>query len=266
MSHAELLEWYIESGVDEALDDTPRNHFLQPQPASAPHIREEAVAAIIASTIPPAASHPVPTSAAAQDARTLAESCHNLTSLKAAVMGFEGCALKKTAKNTVFSDGNPDSGLMLIGEAPGESEDIQGIPFCGASGQLLDDMLRAIGRDRTSSYITNTIFWRPPGNRTPSDEETALCRPFVEKHIAIVKPKLIVLVGGTATKSVLGDAQGITRLRGKFYSYTNQYIEQEIPVAILFHPSYLLRQPAQKRLAWQDLLQIKHFMQMHDTK
>ncbi len=192
------------------------------------------------------------------EARALADAAGDLAALEAALRGFNGCALKKTATNTVFAQGAPESRLMFIGEAPGADEDRAGVPFCGASGQLLDKMLGFIGLDRSKDfYITNTLFWRPPGNRQPTPEELEICKPFVEKHIALVNPKLLVLVGGTATKAVLGEERGITRLRGQRFTYTNRYLTQEIPVAVIYHPSYLLRQPLAKKQAWGDLLAIK---------
>lgn len=268
MQEAALLKWYLTAGVDEAIQDMPRNYFVPEQKypestflsaASLPPIRKltEALENTVSSN---PSLHHVP-SAAMEQARLLADQAQTLAELEKAVRGFEGCAIKRTATNTVFADGNPKSRLMLIGEAPGAQEDIQGIPFCGASGQLLDKMMAAIGRNRTRFYITNTIFWRPPGNRQPSVEELAICKPFVEKHIALVDPYLIVLVGGTAAKGVLNTEQGITRLRGKTYTYRTPYRDKDYPVSIIYHPSYLLRQPAQKRVTWQDLLAIKSLME-----
>lgn len=197
------------------------------------------------------------------EARRLADAAGTLDELREAVMHFEGCSLRKTAMNTVFSDGNPNSRIMFIGEAPGAEEDKRGIPFCGASGQLLDKMLASIGLTRTgaegqSFYISNTLFWRPPGNRQPTPEEIEICRPFVEKHIALINPKLLVAVGGTATKALLKETRGITRIRGQVLSYDGAGIAAPIPTHILYHPSFLLRQPAAKRQTWGDLLQLKH--------
>ena len=191
---------------------------------------------------------------------SIATSCHNLEELRHAVEEFTGCELKKYAKNTVFSDGNPQAEIMLIGEAPGANEDLQGIPFCGASGKLLDKMLAAINLDRESIYITNTVFWRPPGNRQPTHQEAEICRPFVEKHIALISPKIIVLVGGIAASSILGCTIGISKVRGQFYEYQNQYIEKPITTTAIFHPAYLMRQPKQKKLAWEDLQKIRDFL------
>ncbi len=207
------------------------------------------------------AAAPVPPVAAVAEARRLADDADTLKSLEEAVRGFEGCSLKKLATNTVFSDGNPDADIMLIGEAPGAQEDIQGIPFCGPSGQLLDKMLASISLSRKENvYISNTLFWRPPGNRQPTKEELAICQPFVEKHIALIAPKLLILSGGTAVGALLQKSVGITKLRGRMHEYINPYLRQAVPVAVLFHPSYLLRSPGQKRLAWHDLLMMKHYL------
>jgi DNA polymerase len=191
-------------------------------------------------------------------ARALADGATDLAALETAVRGFHGCALKKTATNTVFAQGVASSRVMFIGEAPGAEEDRNGVPFCGPSGQLLDSMLRHIGLHRdTNFYITNVLFWRPPGNRQPTADELEICRPFVEKHIALVNPKRLVLVGGTATASILRDTRGITRIRGQVFSYHNDYMPTPVPVHVIYHPSYLLRQPLAKKQAWGDLLALK---------
>ncbi len=202
--------------------------------------------------------------AMARKARDLAEQCSNLTELRNAVENFKDLSICKLAQNTVFADGVPNSKIMVIGEAPGASEDAEGIPFCGLSGKLLDKMLESIGLYRTSNiYITNSIFWRPPGNRRPTPEETNICLPFIEKHIALFNPGLIILVGSTAAVSLLHSIDPISKLRQTFHSYQNRYLSAEIPVAAIFHPSYLLRQPKQKKVTWFDLLKIKeHFMNL----
>lgn len=261
-----LLQWYVDAGADEAISDHPVNRLKRAAPAPAanngqdsllPAMTREASRPVPAPRVSAAAS----ASDAVQEARALADKAQTLEQLRQAVLDFEGCALKKTASNTVFSDGDPSSGLMLIGEAPGADEDRQGIPFCGASGKLLDQMFAAIGYPRGSFYITNTLFWRPPGNRPPTAEELAMCEPFVQKHIALVQPKRLILIGGTSAKSILGLSEGVTKLRGKDYSYTNIYMKnKEIPVRVTFHPSYLLRQPAHKKQAWEDLQIIKHLL------
>ncbi|QKX02124.1 uracil-DNA glycosylase [Wolbachia endosymbiont of Dirofilaria (Dirofilaria) immitis] len=194
------------------------------------------------------------------EARKLASKCNSVSELRSVVTSFEGCEIKKTATNTVFSDGNPSAKIMLIGEAPGVNEDLQGIPFCGASGMLLDKMLSAINLDRTRVYISNVIFWRPPGNRKPTNLELDICRPFVEKHIVLVSPQILILVGGIACYSLLDNTKTISTLRGRFYNYTNQYLFHSITAVAIFHPAYLLRQPAQKRLAWEDLKKIRKYL------
>lgn len=254
-----LLEWYVEAGVDEVIQDDTTDHFVVPEPiavAARPSITTGMASPVAAS--PQSVATGSRSRAGVKDAEAAASACSTLQELRAAVEGFEGCSIKKTAMNTVFADGNPDADVMFIGEAPGAEEDRQGVPFCGPSGQLLDKMLASIGLSREqNAYITNTLFWRPPGNRKPSTEEVALCAPFVKKHIALFRPKMLVLVGGTATSGILEKTEGISRLRGKFYEYTNDFMEETVPVGVLFHPSYLLRQPSHKRLAWQDLLKIQ---------
>ncbi len=268
------LQWYAEAGVDLAVNNTPTNWFALPKPGKAkPTAAPEATASsAIAATPrpaapsfspPPKATAPAPhatqgTQEAVAKAKEAAAKASTITELRAAVEAFAGCALKKMATNTVFADGTENAPIMFIGEAPGADEDRQGIPFCGTSGQLLDKMLAAIGLSRAeNAYISNTVFWRPPGNRNPTEEELMICRPFVEKHIALAKPKLLVMVGGIAMKSLLNETQGITRMRGHEHRYHHDQMDAAIPAYALFHPSYLLRQPAHKALAWKDLLQIK---------
>jgi uracil-DNA glycosylase len=199
---------------------------------------------------------PLGTSEAAASARELAAAATTLDELKDAIARFEGLSLKATATNLVFADGNPEARLMLIGEAPGAEEDRRGLPFVGAAGQLLDRMLAAIGHDRTNSYITNIVNWRPPGNRKPSPAEMALCQPFIDRHIALVNPALIVLLGDTAAKTLTNRTEGITRLRGKWFTWPKPD-GGTIPVLPTFHPAFLLRSPSQKREAWMDLLTAK---------
>lgn len=191
-------------------------------------------------------------------ARKLADEAVNIEQLKQAIESFDGCSLKDLATNTVFSDGVVEAEVMVIGEAPGANEDIQGVPFCGDSGKLLDDALKCVGFERAkNTYITNSVFWRPPGNRKPTKEEIEMCRPFVEKHIAIINPKIIVLTGATAAQSVLNSKDSMQNIRGKFYEYKNQYMHKEIPITAIFHPSFMLRQPSSKKQVWFDLLKIK---------
>ena len=234
------LRWLIEAGADEAIAETPQNRFAgAARPAPAPESRE-----------------PAP-SEDARDANALSRRSTSLHELKESMARFEGCALKDSATNLVFGDGNPDAGIMFIGEAPGAEEDRQGVPFVGVSGQLLDRMIGAIGLDRSSAYITNIVPWRPPENRKPSRAETAACLPFVERHIALVDPRVLVLVGGTAAAALLGTSEGITRLHGRWLSYRDEASGKAIDTMAIYHPAYLLRQSALKREAWRDLLAIK---------
>lgn len=196
-------------------------------------------------------------------ARSIADSCNTLDDLKNSILNFDECSLKLAAKNTVFSDGNPKAKIMLIGEAPGATEDEQGIPFCGESGKLLDNMLSSIGLLRSENfYITNTIFWRPPANRPPTQTEIDICKPFLEKHIALVNPVLLILVGSTAVTSLLGNHLQISKIRREYYQYSNKYLKEEITTSALFHPAYLLRQPLQKKSSWYDLLKLKEFVNL----
>ena len=194
---------------------------------------------------------------AAASARELAAAADSLDALKDAIARFDGMPLKATATNLVFADGNPKARLMLVGEAPGGEEDRRGLPFVGVSGQLLDRMLAAIGHDRTSCYITNIVNWRPPGNRKPSPAEMQLSLPFIARHIALVKPAILVLLGDTAAKTLTGRTEGITRLRGRWFELAVPGAGATIPAMPTFHPAYLLRSPGQKREAWMDLLAIK---------
>jgi DNA polymerase len=184
-------------------------------------------------------------------AQSLARAANSLAELKAALEGFEGCALKRTATHTVFADGNPASRIMFIGEAPGRDEDRIGLPFVGRAGKLLDKMLAAIHLDRSSAYITNVLNWRPPDNRDPSPEEAAMCLPFLRRHIELVNPEIIVLLGAVAARHVMGFSEGIMKLRGRWLEY--RVGEQMVPVMPTLHPAYLLRQPSHKKLAWRDL-------------
>lgn len=186
----------------------------------------------------------------------IAGACNSLDELKTALEAFEGCGLKRTAKHTVFADGTPRCRIMFIGEAPGAEEDRQGKPFVGRAGQLLDKMMASIGLDRhTNTYITNVLNWRPPGNRDPSPEEAAICLPFLRRHVELVAPEIIVLLGATAARHVTGRTDGIMRLRGQWLEYFAA--GKMVPVMPTLHPAYLLRQPAHKRLAWRDLQAIE---------
>ncbi len=196
-------------------------------------------------------------------AKKAAEAVKNLDELRKAVENFDGCNLKKMATNTVFSDGNSNSKVMVIGEAPGNNEDLQGIPFCGDSGKVLDDMFRAIKMTRKENfYITNVVFWRPPGNRRPTEEELAICRPFVERHIQLLNPEVLVLVGATAMAAVLGVNDPIGQVRGKFVDFAPKFLSRKIKTFTIFHPSYLMRQSSKKKLAWLDMLALEKFLNL----
>ena len=185
----------------------------------------------------------------------------SLNQLKNFINLSTNCSLKQYANKTVFADGNPSSKIMFIGEAPGEDEDKIGKPFVGLAGQLLNKMIAAINLSREDIYITNIIPWRPPNNRTPNTQEILECLPFVQKHIDLVKPNIIVLLGGTAAKAILTTNQGITKIRGKWNKYNSLKIEKPIPTLAIYHPSYLLRSPENKKIAWEDLKEIKKMIE-----
>ncbi len=252
---AELIAWYAEMGVTEVLDETPHNHFAEPQPVASRQ-RAGAGKPVAAPTIirPDAAAGTAPDEAALS-ARALAREASTLEELKAGLARFEGCTLKTTAKNLVFADGNPDGRLMLVGEAPGAEEDRMGLPFVGRSGQLLDRMLAAIGLNRKEHvYIANLLPWRPPGNRTPTPQEVAICLPFIQRQIELADPDILVCIGGPSAQGLLG-LSGILASRGKWLDYDTG--TRRIRAIATLHPAYLLRQPLQKRVAWRDLRAIK---------
>jgi uracil-DNA glycosylase family 4 len=268
----ELLKFYVEAGVDDALDETPRDRFAE---FAAQQVARKSRQAPPATTVGgpseqprpierparPATPAPLPAAAVPDEgqvllARELAERAATLDELREGMARFEGCNLKHTAKSLVFSDGNPAGPLMLVGEAPGRDEDLEGLPFVGRSGQLLDRMLSAIGIDRTSAYIANVIPWRPPGNRTPTPQETEICRPFIQRQIELADPKVLVSLGGPSAKVLIGTPEGIMKLRGNWRVHCTPS-GKEIPIMPTLHPAYLLRNPAHKRLAWRDLLEIK---------
>lgn len=251
-----LLRWYAEMGVDEAVATSPADFhsFAGAQPAAEPprqraRPREEPAKPIYR---PPADAEPVSADEAIGAAEQAARACNTYEELEAAVAAFEGCPLKAGATKTVFADGVPGADLLVIGEAPGRDEDRIGKPFVGRAGQLLDRMLAAIGRSRAENVlISNVIYWRPPGNRTPTQLETAVCRPFVERLIEITRPKAIVLAGGAPLQALLG-VTGIMRARGVWRDFETAS-GARFPALPIFHPAFLLRQPANKRLAWADL-------------
>src|SRR5438045_883161 len=253
----ELLTFYLEAGVDCALMDEPANRLSDDdamarepeQPArTAPArlplpLREPAAA-------PPPREAPAP-ELAIQSARQAARTAPSLEALRAMLEAFDGCALKSTATRLVFADGNPQARVMFVGEAPGREEDLEGVPFVGRSGKLLDRMMAAIGLDRTSAYIANVIPWRPPGNRTPTPQETQICLPFIQRQIELVNPDVLVTLGNPSTQTLLETREGIMKTRGRWFEYNTG--TRVIRAIATFHPAYLLRSPGYKRMAWQDL-------------
>ena len=198
---------------------------------------------------------PIAPEAAVMAARESARHAQTLDELRALLEAFEGCALRMTATQLVFADGNPHSRVMFVGEAPGYDEDVIGRPFVGRSGKLLDLMMAAIGLDRTCTYIANVVPWRPPGNRTPTPQETAICLPFIRRQIELADPEILVCLGQPATQTLLGTKDGITKTRGRWMKYDTG--SREIRALPTFHPAFLLRSPLQKRYAWRDFLTIK---------
>lgn len=263
----DALRWQVEAGADEAVAEAPCDRFTEaapePEPAAAP---AAAPAASRAPPSPPPVSPPpmpaapaqlVREQAAAQSAYELAGSAKTLEELHRALENFDGCPLKQTATNLVFADGNAAARVLIVGEAPGAEEDRQGLPFVGPAGKLLDRMLAAIGLDRGSVLITNTIYWRPPGNRNPTPAEVAACLPFVERVIEIMDPAVLVLAGGTAAKTLLATNEGIMKLHGRWHPFETARMSHPVPAMPIYHPAFLLRSPAQKRAAWRDLLAIR---------
>jgi DNA polymerase len=255
-----LLRWQIEMGADEAIADTAVDRLTPPPaeivpPAAAPAATPRPLAAAIA--VAPPAAFAESLADAAQSARLLAAAAETIEALATLVAEFDDCPLKRTATNTVFVDGDPAAPVMIVGEAPGADEDRIGRPFVGRAGQLLDRMLAAIGLDRTGVQITNVIYWRPPGNRKPTAAEIASCLPFVFRHIALSRPKVLVLAGSTAANTLLPTTEGITRLRGRWFDLAVPGLDVPLPTLPMFHPAFLLRTPERKRETWRDLLALK---------
>jgi uracil-DNA glycosylase len=250
---ADVLRFYCEAGLDFALEEIAQNRLIVVPKAETPvlHTQKPAPRPVMVSP-----SSAVPDDAAVARAREGAIKAPTLEALKASLEVFDGCSLKFTAKNLVFADGNPSAKIMLIGEAPGRDEDLEGKPFVGKAGQLLDRMLASIALNRSHVYIANVIYWRPPGNRTPTPMETEICRPFIERQIELVNPDLLVFIGGVSAKSFLPGPDGILRLRGRWQQWTLPS-GRNVPALPMLHPAYLLRQPAQKKLAWRDLLNLR---------
>ena len=280
----DVLAWHLDIGVDETIGTEPVNRFeaIEIPARPVPGMADSQAAA-------PAASQPAPPSFAASQAKTgaqtgtktgtktgarstapgpsgeeavksaytMAEQANSVDELRLALAAFDGCGLKNTATNLVFYNGDIKARLMFVGEAPGAEEDRQGEPFIGPSGALLNRMLTSINIERSAVLISNTVFWRPPGNRTPTPQETAVCMPFIERLIELVDPDVLVTLGGPAAKALLGETQGVGRLRGRWFTYETARMSHPIAATAMFHPAYLLRTPSQKRAAWQDLLNIQ---------
>jgi uracil-DNA glycosylase family 4 len=269
----ELLAFYLEAGVDAVLGETAVDRFADtaetaqrpaigrpadeapragdPQPASRPVLDRPRPAA------PVVAAAPIPLSpdTAVMAAREEAKNAATLDELRSILDGFTGCTLRATATRLVFADGNSQARVMFVGEAPGRDEDIAGLPFVGRSGQLLDRMMAAIGLTRATAYIANIVPWRPPGNRTPTPQESAICLPFTLRQIELVDPDVLVCLGGPSAHTLLGSRDGILKTRGRWFTFHTG--SREIRATATLHPAYLLRQPLQKRLAWRDFLAIK---------
>ena len=267
-----LLRWYLDAGVDEAVGEHPIDRFAEsessrhfsPTPAGPPPLASRPRPDSPSLNEPPAATATGPTGVAAvESAVALAEQATTLEGVRQALLKFDGCALSQTATNLVFGDGSQHAKIVFVGEAPGAEEDRRGVPFVGPSGRLLDKMLASIALVRSSVFITNTIFWRPPGNRSPTSAEVAACMPFVERIIELIDPQFLVALGGPAATALLGQAESVGRLRGRWFTYQTAQMARPIPATALFHPAYLLRSPLQKRLAWRDLLAIKNRIDEH---
>ena len=263
----ELLAFYREAGVDALLEETPTNRFAGDDATAALAVRADdgaprAEERTPASPFPPRerelkgriAPPPSP-EAAVLAAREAAKRAATLEELRAILERFEGCALRTTATQLVFADGDPRARVMFVGEAPGRDEDIEGLPFVGRSGKLLDRMMAAIGLDRSSAYIANIVPWRPPGNRTPTPQESAICLPFTLRQIELADPDILVCLGNPSTQTLLNSKEGIIKTRGRWFPFHTG--TREIRAIATLHPAYLLRQPLQKRLAWRDFLAIK---------
>ena len=269
----DLLDFYLEAGVDALVGEQPVDRFAAdssvPPPERGRSIRDADRVGVTSQANDPTrsalrAAHPplsgegktmIAPDEAAMAAREAARSAKTLDELRAILDKFDGCALKATATQLVFADGNPKSRVMFVGEAPGRDEDIEGLPFVGRSGKLLDRMLAAIGLDRSSVYIANIVPWRPPGNRTPTPQESQICLPFILRQIELVDPDILVCMGNPSAQTLLGIKEGITKTRGRWFNFDTG--KREIRALPTFHPAFLLRSPLQKRLAWRDFLAVK---------
>jgi uracil-DNA glycosylase len=269
-----ILAFYVESGVDAVLQEEPADRLSGDDVPAAtavtlPEAVERAPAARAmpapaaggpapprrVTAVPQSPADPLPPADAVMAARELARNAASLDELRSLLAAFEGCGLRKTAKQLVFAAGNPQARVMFVGEAPGREEDLEGLPFVGRSGQLLDRMMAAIGLDRTNAYIANVIPWRPPGNRTPTPLETGVCLPFTLRQIELADPDILVCLGNPSAQTLLGIKEGIRRSRGRWHAYHTG--SREIRAIATFHPAYVLRNPIEKRFVWRDLLAIR---------
>lgn len=267
-----VLDFYVASGVDLALDEVAHDRFSESAaemalraerriPAEGPasmQARAPAGPTTLARAVAAPAANPALAASAEETAlvaRAAARAATSLEELRAVLEAFEGCALRLTAKSLCFADGNPQARIMFVGEAPGGDEDRVGLPFVGRSGQLLDRMMKAVGLDRGSAYIANIVPWRPPGNRTPTPQEAAICRPFIERQIELCDPDILVCLGGPSAQALLGSRDGILKSRGRWSEYATG--TRTIRAMATLHPAYLLRAPHQKRLAWRDFKALK---------
>jgi uracil-DNA glycosylase family 4 len=254
-----LLDFYREAGVDALVGEQPVDRFAdaatpKPGPPERDIARQNSSGDMRKAEMPPLAPPPSPNDATLS-ARDAAKSATTLDELRAILEHFDGCALKATATQLVFADGNPNARVMFVGEAPGRDEDIEGLPFVGRSGKLLDRMLAAIGLDRTSVYIANIVPWRPPGNRTPTPQESQICLPFILRQIELVDPDILVCLGKPSMQTLLASNEPISKARGRWFPFDTG--KREIRAMPTFHPAFLLRSPLQKRFAWRDFLAIK---------
>ncbi len=266
-----LLRWYVDMGVDLAVDAAPHDRFAEAAESEAAGRRSAEPPAIAASQAPgpkpplirqadaptrrPLDAAALTAEAAVRSAREQAVSATSLEALRALMDAFDGCSLKNSATQLVFADGDPAARVMAIGEAPGADEDRQGRPFVGRSGQLFDRMLASVGLDRTNVYIANVVPWRPPGNRTPTPQEVAICLPFITRQIQLADPQMLIFLGGSATTALLPVKEGISRLRGKWFEFDSG--PKTIRCMPMLHPAYLLRTPAHKKQAWRDMRELR---------
>jgi uracil-DNA glycosylase len=263
----QLLAFYLEAGVDcalseEAVDRLSESEAVASAPPPGPQ-ENQTRPANPATAIAAVAGAGVAPEAAIASAREAALTAPSLEVLRSLLENFDGCALKSTATRLVFADGNPQARIMFVGEAPGREEDLEGLPFVGRSGKLLDRMIAAIGLDRSKVYIANVIPWRPPGNRTPTPQETQTCLPFIRRQIELVDPDILVTLGNPSTQTLLSTREGIMKTRGRWFEYDTG--TRAIRAMATFHPAYLLRSPSYKRMAWHDLRAIAKALEQTRT-